>query len=207
MKRRATLAALAASTLPFAARRPAFAATAPRRYAVLSLVGRSFDIVTFRQGTISRLDTNVRSEVAVKDGYFDRLAVRAIGDALKAEDPGCVTDLLDADLPDVRASTVAIAAGDVLTMPAADAADIASGGTTHLVLVTPHRDDAHLDTHYAGQIGKGKLNGIGIYYDTSTTIRDADTNAPHLGYCAPFCYARVSLVETAGCGCWPRKWS
>ena len=142
MERRSALACLALSAAGLApplAARPATAGSPAARFALLPLVGRQLDIVSFRESVGSRTDGDDHAPLRDPDGQFDRVAAQGLAAALRRAWPESAADALDADLPDVVAATRDAGAGDVLALPPADARDIASGGTTHLLLVLPWR--------------------------------------------------------------------
>lgn len=53
-----------------------------RKYAVLSLIGDSLTVVTYRPSTGSHLDQNVQQTVVLPDAIFDQAALLAVDEAL-----------------------------------------------------------------------------------------------------------------------------
>ncbi len=199
MQRRPFLLASSAAllgTLGTAGSARAAAAAGPRHYAVLSLVGASIDVVTFVFQTGSAIDTNRHQPTPVPQAGFDRIAGRALLEGIKRLDPTAKSDLLEAELPELRNHQADLFIDGSLRLPKEDAADIASGGTTHLLLVTEASNEIRVP-EASGHSGKGKVKGLGLYIDRVTPVHWEEERTDSVGYLAPYAYLRVSLVDTA----------
>ncbi|MEQ1517774.1 MAG: hypothetical protein ABL931_14930, partial [Usitatibacteraceae bacterium] len=64
----------------------------------------------------------------------------------------------------------------------------------YLILITKHRDAAQFAFTNAID-GAGLLEGLGFYLDGATRTYTGDTREAGRGYIAPFCYAKVTLVD------------
>ncbi len=195
MKRRLVLA-LAPALLAASARTPAQGATPARAYAVVSLVGDQLDIVVYQRQTGSHLDSNRHRQVMLPDNALDVVALRAARAALKAADARASVDLLTGSTPDLFTNQTRFFDGGQLKLPPELEAAVRQSRPTHLVLLTKYHADARLRMGN-GDIGSGKLQGLGFYIDRDTVLVLGDTGGQAAGFIAPFAYIEVSLVDLA----------
>jgi len=166
-------------------------------YIILSLVGDHVTIVKQEPKTGSHLDQN-RYEVArltepVLDDFAVRVADATIGkvrpDAsvitLRANDPTLYAlraSWLDGDVIEIRELLSLIAKQ---SPPPAD---------THLLLITPYRDQPELKTGWDYR-GTGKVAGLGFYVDPWTRLKRSDTMESSRGFLGVFTHFQLVLVN------------
>ena len=196
----AILAALAATSgAPSAADAPAAAAGATRTYAVVSLIGDQFVVVSRRSDVGSRLDPNERTNLPVPDPVFDRVAAAAVEKALLDARPG--TPVLRTLIRDPRL----FALQDKLLTESAESHDmrialhdlLAKAGATDLILVTKQRGEPTFGVADGKINGPGWISGIGFYIDNVTGMFNSEHRMTGEGFLAPYAYLSVSLLDMA----------
>lgn len=204
MQRRTVLWALTAiGALSSLAGGPArvFAA-ASRRYAVLPLTG-PLHVVTHQMQTGSHMDSNVQDDRPALGHDLALLLAREMSAALKAADAGCAVDLLDADMPELAKNAGALSVSGRLAIAEDDAAAIAQGGTTHLLLVLPWRRPTRMQMEH-NTVGSGAVEGIGLYFDNGIVVENTETGDRTPGYLGVYTYLRFALFAVdAGTTRWP----
>lgn len=196
-RRCAFLAALASTTGAAWAADPA---TAPARtYAVVSLIGDQFSVVTRRSDVGSRLDPNERINLPVPDAVFDRIAAAAVEKALTDVRAG--TPVLRASIRDPRL----FALQDKLLTETAESHDmrvalhdlLAKAGATDLILVTKQRGEPTFKVTNGKIAGTGWISGIGFYIDNVTGMYNTEHRMTGEGFLGPYAYLTVSLIDMA----------
>jgi hypothetical protein len=179
----------------------ASAADAPaapaRTYAVVSLIGDQFSIVSRRPDVGTRLDPNERTSLAVPDAVFDRIAAIAVETALNDALPG--TPVLRALIRDPRL----FALQDKLLSESAESHDmrvalhdlLVKAGGTDLILVTKQRGVPAFVTTTGKIMGAGSISGIGFYIDTDSVMYNTEHRMTGEGFLAPYAYVAISLVD------------
>ena len=170
----------------------------PRTYAVLSLVGDQFTVVTRRMTTGTQLDPNESRSLPVDDAQLDGVAMAAAERAIAGASPAAA--LLRFSIRDKRLFALQerlLASGsDSDGLREALRGLLAKSGATHLVLVTKRREEAHFMLAN-GSAGSGKIAGVGFYVDGLTRTKVIETGEASRGYVAAFAYVTVSLLEAA----------
>jgi len=193
------LLALAASWLlasPAAATDAAAAPAAPT-YAVVSLIGDQFGIVTRRSDVGTRLDPNERVSLPVPDAIFDRVAADAVEKALLAAKPG--TPVLKASIRDPRL----FALQEKLLVESPESHDmrvavhdlLAKAGATELILVTKQRGEPTFKVVDGALGGTGWVSGIGFYIDNVSRMYNLEHKMTGEGFLAPYAHVMVSLLD------------
>ena len=171
--------------------------SAPRTYAVISLIGDKISVVGHRATVGSNMDRNRQGAMQVQGRALDDMAVLAASDAIGRLDP--------------RASLVMLASNDPAVYELQDQLfepqqqsrallasairdPIQSQHATHLILIRKHRADAamRMQTQY---VGSGKIEGVGFYVDPTLPTRNLETNELGVGFLASFAYIKVALVD------------
>jgi hypothetical protein len=175
------------------------ACAAERTYAVMSLVGDGFLVVTHRAATGSSLSPQTRAFMPLATPALDRAALLAVDTALRRAEPRAKVLLLGGRDP------VAIEAQS-RTLGATDAAQAVADallphlpalGATHLVLVLKGRGVGRFQVD-EGTAEAGTLEGLGYYVDsTLITRREAQFALATRGFLAPFAYVDLALVDLA----------
>ncbi len=202
--RRAALAAatLAAILIPagtFAQPAPAPASAPTRTYAIVSLIGDEFSVVSKRSEVGTNLNPNERTTLPVPDAIFDRIAAAELEALLLRAKPG--TPVLRALIRDPRL----FALQDKLLTESSESHDmrialhdlLAKAGATDLFLVTKHRGTPQIQTTTGRYPGSGSISGIGFYIDNDTTLYNARTKVGDQGFLSPYAYLAVSLMDLA----------
>lgn len=195
-RRRALLAAAAAGwALPRGT--DAAGAGPDRTYAVLSLVGDEFSVVTRRQGTGSSLDLNRSRALAVDGAVLDGAASTAAEQAIEAASPAAGRlrfSIRDARLFALQDRLLAATSGPLRDELAAMLVD---AKVTHLLLLTKATDDARFPLA-DGSVGGGRIRGIGFYIDNLTSTRDIRSGVVSEGYVSAYACVTASLLEVSG---------
>jgi len=182
------------AALPIAA---AQGADATRVVAVLSLIGDELNTVVRRQAT--NVDRNERNSLPVEAPSFDGAALAAGDRAVAEAMPGA--ERLRVAIRDKR--LFALQEGLLEPGAASDGmrealkALLAKAQATHLLLVTKRRDEARFKLAHGDSTGGGRINGVGIYFDTTADMVDVKTGETAVGYFACYAYVRVWLLEAA----------
>jgi hypothetical protein len=174
------------------------AADEDRTYAIVSLIGDGLSIVVRENSTGSNINRNPRTFVKLETPALDRAALFAADDAIKGLSPGAKRVLLEVHDPAVYAaqSRALDEGGDIRPVLLALGATVAQSKATHLVLFTKQRHEAMLRLR-DGNVGNGRLEGLGFYVDRAMRLQNPDTGEYYLGFLSPFAYFRVSLIEAA----------
>ena len=167
-----------------------------RKYAVLSLVGDALNVVTYFRHTAGGVDPLSRESLPLPGPALDNAALLAAEDALRKSDPRASVVLLAPSSRALYTEQQGLFDGTRLKLPGELGAALHGSGATHLVLLTKHRGEARLRTAI-GNVGSGKLEGLGFYVDRQMRLRRGDTGESGQGFVAPFVYVRCSLVDVA----------
>ncbi|MFN0182683.1 MAG: hypothetical protein ACKVQR_02580 [Aquabacterium sp.] len=186
--RRAALAAVAGATVSVRAQ-------APRKWAVMSLIGRDLTVVGYQSSTGSRINQDQRSVRTMPPLVLDDPAMKQVSDLIRRRQPGAVVGTISASDAEYTQQDALVQDGRYRA--AADlAADFKREGYTHLFLLTRHRAAAQLRMFNKYQ-GTGNLEGAGFYIDTEMPIRNLNNGIVSIGYLAPFVYFQLHLVDLA----------
>ena len=186
--------ALAFCLAASAVAQPAASATPiPPSYALLSLVGDQFTVVTRREESASRIDSNVRRSYAIDAAALDDAALDAAEAVVKRLRP--VSPVVRFSIRDPRLFALQ---DKVLTdtsgLREALAKVVREQQATRLVLVTKWRDDANFKI-VSGATGTGKLSGLGFYVDPVTRMEATSTGEATSGFLGPYAYVNVTIVD------------
>jgi len=170
---------------PAAASAPA--AAPARTWAIVSLIGDEFSVVSRRAEVGTRLDPNERTALPVPD----QLVLRAR--------PG--TPVLRALIRDPRLFGLQ----DKLWTESAESHDmrialrdtLVKAGATDLLLVTKHRGTPSFAITTGRFTRPGSISGIGFYIDTETTLYRSSTKLGGEGFLAPYAYLAISSIDLA----------
>ena len=169
---------------------------APRKYAVLSLVGDKITRVVHRPSVGSNLDNNEQLEIAIEADLLDDAAAAAAGQEVMRIDPGSkavvlawrdpqVFELQDALITPGEKSKAALASLQGF---------LKQSKATHLLLITKYRADVYMPG-LNGYSGGGKLRGLGFFLDGSSEVWIRETGKTGVGFLAPYAYLTVSVVD------------
>lgn len=170
-----------------------------RTYAIVSLIGDQFAVVSRGPEVGTRLDPNQRKLFPVPDAVFDRIASGAVERAILNAHPGA--PVLKASIRDPRL----FALQEKLFTESAESHDmrialhdlLTKAGATDLVLVTKRRGDATFPI-VSGRIGAGgPINGIGFYLDNESQMHNTQHLMAGTGFLAPYAFLMVSMIDLA----------
>ena len=182
---------------PAAASAPA---SAPERiWAIVSLIGDEFSVVSRRDDVGTRLDPNERVALPVPDPVFDRIATEQAEQLILSVRPGA--PVLRALIRDPRL----FALQEKLWTESAESHDmrialrdtLVKAGATDLLLVTKQRGTPSFPITTGRFNRPGSLSGIGFYIDNDTTIYRSSTKLGGEGFLAPFAYLAISSIDLA----------
>jgi hypothetical protein len=174
---------------------PAHAAEGARKFAALSVLGDSIQVVVYEGKTGSHLDRNQRDAMPVGD-LLDRTALLAVDAGLKKADPARAVSLLLLPVQKTAAGREGLLDGTRFVPTEAVTAALKQAAATHLLLVSKHRAPASLQADSVS-FGNGQLEGVGFYIDTALKVRSGKDESSSAGFLAPYAYIKVSLVDVA----------
>lgn len=167
----------------------------PRAYAVVSEVARQVSVVSFQEGTGSRLNNNIRQRIDVPDGALDKVFLLTAQRALKQATPsGDIWLLAPADTDFF--GFVQPSVGSSIKIPDDLLQALRERRSTHLLVFTRHRAEADL-RFINNSDGTGTLEGLGYYVDHHTKVNWVDAREVGKGYLAAYTHFRATLVEVA----------
>ena len=180
---------------------PALAADAPvaqpPQYAVLSLIGGGLNLVFATDKTTgSRLDNSARQTIELPGKPFDVAAMKQIQTSLQAVAPQREVALFNGAPSAVAAAPGSLVKDGKLQLSEPLLAALRSSGATQLLMVTRHRQEAHIQM-YQQEVGQGRLEGIGFYVDQITTVTDRTSRETSVGFLAPFVNLQLTLIDLA----------
>jgi hypothetical protein len=171
-------------------------AQSPRSYAVLSLIGDKLEIVTAVAETGSHLDRNRRNSIAMDNPVFDNAALGSADTAISQLEPNAKVTLLSSNEAKLFEAQERIletdADGNALFNDVLKAEK--DSQASRVILIVKHRGEAILKTGI-GNIGHGKLKGLGFYVEPRIKLSRSDTGETGQGFLAPFCYIKVILLD------------
>lgn len=171
-------------------------ASARPRYAVMTLLPDSMNVVTYQPSTGSHMDSNTREVLPLVGAGFDSQVLLAVKSELdKSPMPASAVLLRLADPAQVNPPDAWLNQGR-LQLPQALADAVVNIGASHLLILAPQRGEALLNGRERA-LGSGTIEGLGFYVDRQRPMRRADTGETSIGFLAPYLHARLILVEMA----------
>jgi hypothetical protein len=171
--------------------------SAPRTYAVISLVGDRINVFGHRATVGSNMDRNRYGAMAVQGRALDDTAVVAASDAISRFDPRASIVMLsssDPTLYELQDELFEPQERSRALLASAIRDPVQGQRATHLILIRKHRADAALRMQVQ-YVGSGKIEGIGFYVDPILRTRNLETNELGAGFLATFAYIKVALVD------------
>ena len=182
-----------AATAPPAA--PAVALSI-RTLGVFALLGESLQLVFPADVTDTRLDRNLRETLPVKDIGFDQAALRAVREVMGRLQPAATLQMYRATTPLTPAEQRDLADGATRAeLPDWIVKTIQSAGLSHLLLITRHRGEASFPLLNGFSIGRGNVEGVGYYVDSTTEMKNLITGRPSTGFLGAYVMLRLLLVD------------
>ena len=191
----AVLGTVPALAQPVAASAPASAPA--RTWAIVSLIGDEFSIVSRRLEVGTRLDPNERTALPVSDPVFDRIAAEEVERLLLGARPGM--PVLRALIRDPRL----FALQEKLWTESAESHDmrialrdtLVKAGATDLLLVTKQRGAPSFRITTGTFERPGSISGIGFYIDNETLLYRSSTHIGGEGFLASYAYLAISALD------------
>jgi hypothetical protein len=171
--------------------------SAPRTYAVISLVGDKINVVGHRATVGSTMDRNRQGAMAVQGHALDDMAVLAASDTIGRFDPRASIVMLSSSDPalyELQDEIFEPQPRSRALLASAIKDPIQGQHATHLVLIRKHRGDAALRLQMQ-YVGSGKIEGIGFYVDPTLPVKYLETNETGAGFLAAYAYIKVTLVD------------
>lgn len=191
-RRNATLALIA--TIAVASTSARAQVQAPRRYALMSLIGDAFTVVERREQTGSRLDRNAQTEIPLKSDVFDRAALGVASDLIKQADRRANPLSLLLDEPALYEQQAKLFDGRFVRLPTAIVKAARDGGATHMLLITKGRGPASFRL-FSSSVGQGTLGGLGFYVEPDMRIENIDTKESTNGFLGIYALYRATIVD------------
>ena len=165
---------------------------------VFSLLGENLQIVGAGGDTTdSRLDRNQRESLPAKDVGFDQAVLRAVRDGVARLRPNTRLAMYRATAPISLAEQRALAAGAQRgELPTWIVKAIQAERLTHVLLVTSLKADASFKVREGYSIGRGSIEGVGLYVDRLYEVLNSETGVASSGFIAPFAAIKLSLMDT-----------
>ena len=167
-------------------------------FAVLSLVGDQFTVVSRKDEVGSRLDQNTRRSYPIDTPVLDEYALDAAERTIGRLKPGA--SVLRFSIRDPRLfelqDKLLVDSNESRGMREALAKLAREHQANRLLIVTKSRDDARFKI-YSGSIGTGKISGLGFYLDPTTRMGRLETGEEAFGFLGPYAYVNVALVDAA----------
>lgn len=167
-------------------------------YAVLSLVGDQFTVVSRKDEVGSRLDQNTRRSYPIDSAVLDDDALDAAETVIRKLRPGA--QVLRFSIRDPRLfalqDKLLADSGESRGLREALAKLAREHQASRLVIVTKWRDEARFRLH-SDSTGAGRISGLGFYLDPTTRMGRLETGEEAFGFLAPYAYVSVALVDVA----------
>jgi hypothetical protein len=169
---------------------------APKKLALVSLIGDEMSIVTYRPRVGTGVDANHQETIALAAPVFDHAAL------LTAQ------STLNRLLPDTSIAPLVVPAAGSDFDPARVLADgkvapsnpliaaLRQNDYTHLLPMLKHRAPAMLQLP-TGTVGTGYLKGLGFYVDHDLRTKNPETCETGRGFVAPYAYIKLVLLDLA----------
>jgi hypothetical protein len=172
------------------------AQTAPRSYAVMSLVGNAITVHAIRPSVGTRTEAETRNVLPITETVFDAATLRFADGIIKQVQPGAKTVLMMSSDAGLYAAQNAMFDAEHANKDNRDylISLLKDRGVTHLLLVTKERDSARFKLTN-GVAGKGSLEGLGFYIDETSNLRNGNTQDSARGMLGLFTYVKVRLVD------------
>jgi len=170
------------------------AAEAAPHYAVISLIGDKLNVVVFEPSTGSNIHRNAKQAVPVAGRVFDGAALQAVQDGIKQLQPQSGISLYGNSDPALIKSIDEFMPNGKLKLPQMFMDVFAQDRITHLILVTRRTSEAKLKL-LSGDVGDGRLEGVGYYVDPYQKLVNVNTGNSAIGLMAAYSYLRLSLID------------
>jgi ribosomal protein S12 len=196
MRRRSLVLTLGAVTL-CAGQVAAQPSVAAPKYAVLSLIGEKFNVVTFKPSTGSSLDRNTRESIMLQGNMLDAAALGAVRNGVRKIQPKSEVFLYTTSDERLFGNPTTLFEGNKIVLPAQLIAGMKKDGATHLLLASRFRQEARIELK-GGLAGTGFLEGVGYYIDRHMPMMQHDGSESNRGFLSPYVYLQLSLVDLSG---------
>lgn len=165
---------------------------------VFSLLGDSVQVAAATEApTDTRIERTARESLNFKGIGFDRIALRATRDAIRAAQPAAAVSLFQSPeaLTPLEQRSVAEGARQG-GLPGWMVQTIEANKLSHVIVITRGRGPMDSRTMEGYDIGRGTVEGIGFFMDTLYTMKNDKTGALSTGLLAPYVQIRLTLMDT-----------
>jgi hypothetical protein len=163
-----------------------------RTIAVMPMIGRDIDVVTYRGSTGTNVKT-YHQRVPLTDSVFDDAAVLAAKGALEAANKGNTALMLQPSqiIYETQASLVS---NQQLKLPSDLDTVLKAQNATHLLLIVKSRHDAAFQLT-SRPVGDGWLEGLGYYIDHDLSLINTETKNTSTGFLGSYAYFKVVMAD------------
>lgn len=164
---------------------------------VYSFLGDGVDVTSSDDSPRdTRLERTSRETLDFRNIGFDLIALRVAREAVLAQRPGSKVMMYRSPAPMATAEQRRLAVSATRAeLPAWMVKTIGDERLTHLLIITRNRGPISARTGDGDAIGRGHVDGIGLYMDTLYTIRNATTGALSTGLLAPHAQLKLQLMD------------
>ena len=196
MKSASRVSIAACAAMLFSVSLASHAQTAPRSYAVMSLIGNAVSVHTIRPEVGSRTNGDSKHVLAIAEPVFDVAALKAANNAILSFHPGAKVVLMTTQDAGLYLAQNAMFEAAEANKENRDylVSLLKDRGVSHLVLITKLRANAAFKVRN-GYTGSGRLEGLGFFIDDTTLLRDTVTNDSSIGMLTPFTYVKLRLLD------------
>ena len=163
-----------------------------RTIAVMPMIGRDIDVVTYRGSTGSNVKTH-HQRVPLTDSVFDDAAVLAAKGALEAANKGNTALMLKPSQV-IYETQAGLASNQLLNLPPDLETVLKAQNATHLLLIVKARHDAAFQLTNK-QVGDGWLEGLGYYVDHDLSLINTETKNTSKGFLGSYAYFKLVIAD------------
>ncbi len=189
----------AAALLPLAG--PALAQktrATPTAVGVFALLGDEIQLAFPADVTDTRIDRTLHESLKVADVGLDQAALRGAHARLSAILPRARLQMYRAPQPMTAQQQRELADGATRAeLPGWIVGALQQARLSHLLLITRTRGEANFALADGHSIGRGQVEGVGFYLDSSTEIKNAQTGLSSRGFLGSYVQLRLQLLEVA----------
>lgn len=165
-----------------------------RRFAAVSLLGSSVNVVTRHSGSGGPVCLDGQENFKRLGGVFDMTAVHALKEAVVQNEPMDSVKMLELASATLLGDPDKLIEGNRLLRPAMLEDTLKRLKATHLLLVVPYRSDADINA-VDSSLGNCLPWGLGYYLGHDTSMQQHETGERHIGYVAPYVRIKLALVN------------
>ena len=166
----------------------------PAKVAIISLIGDSIDIVTYRPRVGTHVESNYKQSVPITGVAFDFAAMKSAAAAIAQALPGAEIVTLGVPAAGSSLDPTELVAGSKISATHPLITALQQEKFTHVLVITKLDAAAHfdfMDTH----VGSGRVHGLGFYIDKELELQNTVTGETGRGFIAPYAYMQLALIK------------